>query len=69
MTAASMVNKVKAAYQARTGQTMQEGTFNVLLDLCTGIIEEIQQNAKVQPGISVTTTTGSGATTAEGTIQ
>jgi tRNA A37 threonylcarbamoyladenosine dehydratase len=73
MSAASCKTKVKAAYTARTGQTMNEGTFNVLLDLCQGIIDEIKANAELTAaeaaaGIPVSTSTGSGATTAPGTV-
>jgi len=65
MTAAGMKAKIKAAYEARTGQQMQEGTFNALIDLCTGIIEEIQANAEV----SGTVVSGAGAPgNVEGTI-
>jgi hypothetical protein len=72
MTAAGMKAKVEAAYLARTGQAMEAGLFNVLIDLCTGIVLEIQQNAKVTAGIPVSTTGGptaqTGSTTAEGVI-
>lgn len=50
LTKASCKTKVKAAVLSETGYTVQEGSFNVLLALCEGIIEEIQQNAVVVPG-------------------
>lgn len=75
MTAASMKAKIKAAYQARTGLQLQEGAWNALIDVCTGIVEEIQQNAIVNQGISVTIpvtaspgATSSGSTNGTGTI-
>lgn len=49
LTKASCKTKVKAAVLSETGYTVQEGSFNVLLALCEGIIEEIQQNAVVLP--------------------
>ncbi len=65
MTAAGMKQKVKDAYFARTGEQMSEGTFNALIDLCTGIIEEIQANATV----AGTVDTGAGAPgTISGTV-
>lgn len=56
MTAAGMKAKVEAAYTARTGKTMTDGDFQVLLDLCQGIIDELVANAdvqvqNVQPGV------------------
>lgn len=75
MSASSMKSKVEAAYFARTGLAMQDGVWDVLIDLCTGIIGEITANAKVVTGIAVsipsTNTPGSpstGATSAQGTI-
>ena len=47
-----MKDKIKAAYNARTGLNMTEGDFNVLIDLCQGIIEEIIANAVVQVTVS-----------------
>lgn len=57
MDANNMVQKVKDAYEARTGETMTDGTFNVLVDLCQGIIDEITENAS----INGTVTSGPGA--------
>lgn len=59
-----MKDKVKAAYNTRTGNTMSEGDFNVLIDLCQGIIEEIIANAIVE----VTVTSGSSAGTYQGSV-
>ena len=71
MTAASMKSKIEAA-MAAAGITVSEGTYNQLLALCTGIIQEIQQNGKVTAGIPVATTGGpssqTGATTGQGSI-
>lgn len=63
----SCVTKIKAAYTARTGQAMTDGAFNVVVDICKGIIDEIVANAKVQTGIPVSNITF--LTTAQGTIQ
>jgi len=65
MSANSMKAKVEAAYLARTGQAMAEGTWDALIDLCTGIIQEIQANGVVNVGIAGEVTSGaaSGATT------
>ena len=60
----AMKDKIKAAYATRTGNAMSEGDFNVLIDLCQGIIEEIIANAEVE----VTVTGGSSAGTHSGTI-
>ena len=67
MTPASMKSKIEAA-MAALGIPAQEGDFNQLLALCTGIINEITQNGQVLPGIAVSTNTGSGATVAPGQI-
>jgi len=56
----SMKTKVKAAYNARTGLTMSEGDFNVLIDLCQGIIEEIIANSVVTGTVTVTGGSSSG---------
>ncbi len=76
MTASGCKEKIRAAYQARTGKTLDDGSNNVLIDICKGIIDEIQANAKVQVGISVnipsTSSPGSpstGVTNSQGTIQ
>lgn len=50
MTEAGCKAKVKAAVQTETGATVAEGTFNVLLSLCKGILDEIKQNGEVMPG-------------------
>lgn len=59
----AMKDKIKAAYNTRTSNTMSEGDFNVLIDLCQGIIEEIIANAVVEVnvvgGSSAGTHTGS----------
>jgi glycerol-3-phosphate dehydrogenase len=47
MTAASMKAKIIAAYHARTGLTMADDAVNDIIDLCTGIVQEIQANAVV----------------------
>jgi len=47
-----MKSKIESAIGS-SGQPVSEGMFNVLLGLCQGIIEEIQQNAQVSPGIAV----------------
>lgn len=60
----AMKAKIKAAYNARTGLTMSEGDFNVIVDLCQGIIEEIIANAEVE----VTVVGGSSAGTHSGEI-
>lgn len=60
LTAASCKAKVKAAIQAETGKPVQEGSFNVLLALCEGIIEEIKQNAVVVPNTFSVTISGPG---------
>lgn len=60
----AMKTKVKAAYFDRTGQTMSDGDFNVLVDLFQGIIEEIIAGAEVE----VTVTGGSSAGTHPGVI-
>lgn len=73
MSASSMKSKVEAAYLARTGQTMAPGAWDALIDLCTGIIQEITANSvvTVNSGISVATTGSAtaqtGSTTATGT--
>lgn len=46
ISATSMKSKIEAAYTARTGKTMDE-TVSVLIDICTGIVQEFQQNAVV----------------------
>lgn len=63
--------KIQAAHQARTGTALNDGTNNVLIDICKGIIDEIKANAKVPLGISVQVnpSTGSGSTTAQGTVE
>lgn len=60
----AMKTKIKAAYNARTGETMSEGDFNALIDVCQGIIEEIIASAVV----SVTVVGGSSAGVHTGTI-
>jgi hypothetical protein len=69
MSASSMKSKIEAAMVA-AGLTPQEGAANQLLALCTGIIAEIQANAKVQTAIPVQVSpgTGTGATTATASI-
>lgn len=49
-----MKAKVKAAYASRTELAMSEGDFNVLIDLCQGIIEEIIANSVVTGEVTVT---------------
>jgi len=48
----SMKDKIKAAYNTRTGLNMTEGDFNVIIDVCQGIIEEIIANAVVEVTVS-----------------
>ena len=48
-----MKDKIKAAYNTRTGLTLSEGDFNVLIDLCQGIIEEIIANSEVTGTVTV----------------
>ena len=60
-----MKAKIKTAYNTRTGKTMAEGDFNVLVDLCTGIILEIIEGAEVE----VEVTGGSSAGTYTGEIK
>lgn len=71
MSPSSMKSKIEAA-MAALGIPAQEGDFNQLLALCTGIIQEITQNGLVNPGIAVATSGGpssqAGATTAPGVI-
>lgn len=43
----TMKDKIKAAYNTRTGLNMSEGDFNTLIDICQGIIEEIIANSVV----------------------
>ena len=50
----SMKDKIKAAYNARTGGTMSEGDFNAIIDICQGIIEEIIANSVVTGNVIVT---------------
>lgn len=49
LTASSCKAKVNTAIQAQTGKAPEEGSFNVLLAICEGIIEEIKTNAVVLP--------------------
>jgi hypothetical protein len=72
---ASMKSKIMAAYTARTGMSMTDGAFDVLIDVCTGIVQEIVMNGTVVTGIPVTIPSTSapgapsvGATTAPGSI-
>jgi hypothetical protein len=53
----TMRDKVKSAYNARTGKTMTESDLDALIDLCQGIIEELLANAVV----TVTGVTAGGA--------
>jgi len=53
MTDAGMKAKIKAAYNSRTGLTMTEGDFQVIIDLCKGIIEEIITNSLVTGTVTV----------------
>jgi len=63
MTAAGMAAKAKAAMAAAGKPAFTAGQFEVLEQLCQGIIEEIIANAVVQVnGVTV------GAGTAAGTI-
>lgn len=63
----AMKDKIKAAYNTRTGKTMSEGDFNVLIDLCQGIIEEIIAGAVVN--VTVTgVQTGSGSAPGTGSV-
>ena len=58
----AMKAKVKAAYLTRTGLTMSEGDFNVLIDLCQGIIEELIANAVVEvTGVQTGSSTRTGS--------
>jgi len=50
----AMKNKIKAAYLARTTNVMSEGEFQVLIDICQGIIEEIIASAVVNTTVTVT---------------
>ncbi len=54
MDKAAMKDKIKAAYTTRTGLSMSEGDFNVLIDICQGIIEEIIANSVVTGSVTVT---------------
>lgn len=56
----AMKAKVKAAYNARTGETMSEGDFNAIIDLCQGIIEEIIANSVVTGAVTVTVGSSAG---------
>ena len=74
MSASSMKSKIESAI-GTSGPQVSEGIFNVLLGLCQGIIEEIQQNAQVNPGIVINVPSTSapgnpsiGASTSPGTI-
>ncbi len=60
MDKAALKTKIKAAYNSRTGLTMSEGDFNVLIDLCQGIIEEIIANSVVTGTVTVTGGSSSG---------
>lgn len=61
----AMKDKVKAAYFARTGELMTEGTFNAIIDLCQGIIEEMIEGAVID--VTVTVVGGSSAGEHSGT--
>ena len=64
MDKAAMKAKIAAAYNARTTETMSEGDFNALIDICQGIIEELIANAVVE----VNVVGGSSAGTHSGSI-
>lgn len=64
LTKASMVQKVKDAYENATGKTMADDAANVLEFLCEGIINEIKTNGQVV----VTVSGGSSSGTHQGTI-
>lgn len=49
----AMKARVAAAYNTRTGLTMSEGDFNVLIDLFQGIIEEIISESVVTGTVTV----------------
>ena len=68
MSASSMKSKIEAAIAASTGKPVEASAANQIMALCTGIIQEIQTNAQVAPGIAVSTPAGSGATSAPGQI-
>jgi hypothetical protein len=48
MTSASAKAKIKAAYQSRTGNTMTDGDFEAIVDVCEGIIQELIANMVIQ---------------------
>ena len=56
----AMKNKIKAAYQTRTGLTMSEGDFQVLIDICQGIIEEIIANSVVTGTVTINSGSSAG---------
>lgn len=60
MTKEAMKAKIKAAYNTRTGLTMSEGDFQVLIDICQGIIEEIIANSVVTGTVTVTSGSSAG---------
>lgn len=77
MSASSCKSKIMADYASRTGQTMTDGTFNTLVDICQGIIDEITADAELTvaicaAGIPVSTTgtatAQTGSTTAAGVV-
>ncbi len=65
MSDSAMKSKIKAAYNLRTSNNMAEGDFNVLIDVCAGIIQEIIAGAEVE----VTIVGGSSAGTHQGVIK
>ncbi len=65
MVDADMKAKIKAKYFDRTGKAMTEGDFNVIIDVCGGIIEEIIAGAEVE----VDVVGGSSAGTHQGVIK
>ena len=48
MTKEQMKTNVKEAYAARTGKTMSDGDFNVLIDICQGIIKTMLDDAVIE---------------------
>ncbi|MFV8250252.1 hypothetical protein [Bdellovibrio bacteriovorus] len=76
LSAASCKSKIRAAHLARTGQALNDSSNNVIIDICQGIVDEIQANAKVQMGIVITIPStaspgnpSTGTTTSLGVIQ
>lgn len=73
MSGSSLKARIKAKVEGKVGQTLDEGAYSLLAEICDAIIEEIKANAvvTVASGISVATAGGAtaqtGSTTSTGT--